>query len=88
MIRTSGLGELLKNTISPSVGQTTVYTLTQEGHTMSLKNGRIQLILCSQTEGHCAVSFSDSVQNNIWNRKFKKTKQCCSIFNLCFCKTS
>lgn len=98
-LRTSAEESISLLTITPMMVQTTV--LSKEGHTMSQKNRGIQFILCSQTEGHCAVFFFfllllflDSVQNSLivgaenGEKKTPTTRTSCSIFNLCFSQMS
>lgn len=66
--------------ILPVMVQTTVSTLTEESHTMSFRAGESSSFLCSQTEGHCAVSvlflffIKDFIQNNLMLKQ-KKNKQ-------------
>lgn len=66
-------------TILPVMVQTTVSTLTEESHTMSFRAGESSSFLCSQTEGHCAVSvlfcfffIKDFIQNNLMLKQKKK----------------
>lgn len=61
-------------TILPVMVQTTVSTWT-----MSFKTGESSSFLCSQTEGHCAVSvlflLKDFIQNNLMLKQKKTNKQ-------------